>query len=169
MGGILTVVIALSDHIWSRFGNVSMAGLLGIPSWAVAIFVALAMIAYWLLEYLVYLRRRMRGARYELAQLRSQGVAIRNEGRSIIDRQKFEDWNKRSLDWNEQVIANIKKINEADAEWFSILDVVPDARLPIEHTSAVDLKMSADHHKSYREHDLRLKRLGEMLYEIWER
>ena len=169
IGAIVSVVIAFSDHIWSWFGNASMTGLLGVPSWAMAIIIALCMIAYWLLEHLVHLRRRIRGARYELAQLRSRGVAIRNEGRSITNRQKLEDWGKSSLDWNEEVIASIKKINEADAEWFSVLDVVPDPRLPIEHTSTVDLKMSADHHKLYREHDLRLKRLGEMLYEIWDR
>jgi hypothetical protein len=169
IGGIISVVIAFSDHIWSWFGNASMTGLLGVPSWAVAIIVALGMIAYWLLEDLVHLRRRMRGARYELAKLRSQGVAIRNEGTSITHRQTLENWKKRTLDWNEEVIANIKMINEADAEWFSILDVVPEPRIPIERTSTVDLTLSADHHKLYREHDLRLKRLGEMLYEIWER
>jgi hypothetical protein len=169
IGAVISVIIGISDHLWSWLGNTSMAKLLGIPSWAVAIIVALLLISYWLLEYLVQLRRRIRGARAELAELRKDGVALRNEGRSISDKATFAKWKKATLDWDEKVIAAIKKINEADAVWFSVLDVVPEPRLPIEDTSQVDLILSAAHHKAYREHDYRLRRLGEMLYELWER
>jgi hypothetical protein len=111
----------------------------------------------------------MRGARFELAKLRTEGVAIRNEGRSISHKQVLSKWEKKVGDWNSAVISSMGEINQADAEWFSVMDVIPDARLPIENTIPNDLTASAVHHKLYREHDFQLRRLGEMLYEIWER
>src|ERR1022692_1092297 len=82
IGAIVSAVIAFSDHLWSALGNTSMTKLIGVPSWAVGILVALTLIAYWLLEELVQLRRRISGARHELAKLRTAGVAIRNDGLS---------------------------------------------------------------------------------------
>jgi hypothetical protein len=161
MGAIISVVIALSDHLWAVLGNTSMTALVGIPSWGIGLVVALCLVNYWLLEYLVDLRRRIGGARHELARLRTAGVVIRNEGMSITNVDAWKDWEKRASTWNDDVIASIKKINEADAEWFSILDVVPEARLPISATLPLDLRVSAAHHKLYREHDFRLKRLAE--------
>src|SRR5262249_55553559 len=134
IGAIISVVIALTDHVWSLLGNVSMTRILGIPSWGAGIIVALLLVAYWLLEYLVQLRRRMRGARFELAKLRTEGVVIRNEGRSISHKQALSKWEKKVGDWNSAVILSMGEINQADAEWFSVMDVIPDARLPIENT-----------------------------------
>lgn len=165
IGGIITLAIALFDLVRPLLEGVGMTALVGMPSWALAIIVALGLIAFWLLERLVKLERQIKGARLELARLRTDGVALRNEGRGFLGTEPaWPDWEKRVLQWNDDVIANIKKINEADAEWFSVLDVVPPPRLKPHAYPGSD-----GHNKLYPEHDFRLKRLGEMIYSVWER
>jgi hypothetical protein len=168
IGGIVSIIIAVSDHLWPSLGF-SVSSVLGLPSWALGVIIALLLISYWLLEHVTELRLRMKGARLELAKLRATGVALRNEGMWIADREVLRRWERRVEKWNKDVIKNIAKINEADAEWFSILDVVPPGRLSIERTLNNDLQRSAHHNKLYREHDFRLRRLGQMIYRLWER
>lgn len=161
IGAVVAVVIGFVDWFSAQTGFA-----FGVPSWIAAIIVILTLNFFWLLEYIVLLRRRIRGARFDLAKLRAVGVKLRNQGRSISTDAELEYWEKQTLVWNDEVIKNIRAINEADAEWFSILDTVPAARIPLATSPAG--KVNA-HFKAFCEHDFRVKRLGKMIYRIWER
>src|SRR2546425_6555074 len=105
LGGLFTLAIAISDTVRVYFFGSDESILNRIPSWMFAVVFALALISFWLLDYLAVLRRRISGARFELAKHRTEGVAIRNEGMSITDRASFEAWEKRATTWNDAVIA----------------------------------------------------------------
>jgi hypothetical protein len=148
---------------------------LGLPKWAAAVIVLLFVTWVWLLEYVVRQRRRLRGARLDLATLRSEGVAIRNE---IIKKnatpEAFDDWIGRSLEWNDRVIAALKNISLGDAEWFSVLDIVPPPRIDIEVDivgGGSDFFVNDERRKrvrrAFQHHDFRLARLGEMIQRLW--
>ena len=81
----------------------------------------------------------------------------------FADQASWQRWEKEAKDWNEKVLEEMKKLDEADALWFSVLDNVPEPRIkfykPYNHKDP--------HDKLYREHDLRLRRLGEMLQTNW--
>jgi hypothetical protein len=167
MGGIVTIVIATADFARSWLTGRGLEWLVGVPSWLIAIIVALGLVAFWLLEHLAQLRRRMRGARLDLAKLRSEGVALRNAGVTMAD-DAWELWQEKVLKWNQNVIRNIREINEADAEWFTTLDIVPPPRIEVRVVPRDPQTLQA-HGKLFREHDFRLKRLGRMIYRLWER
>jgi hypothetical protein len=156
IGSTVTLLVGLFD----RFIPMGLREVLGVPSWAVGVLTALGFIVFWLLQRLVELERRMRGARLKLAQLRAAGVALRNEARTPLDLEAFADWKLRIAAWNMEVVAEIRKVSEGDAEWFSILDIVETPRIPI-HVSLQGDDLD------YRMHDLRLKRLGDMIYNLW--
>lgn len=92
--------------------------------------------------------------RLQLAKLRADGVAMRNDAQSMID---SSAWASVADDWMRQTIATIKEIDEADAEWFRILDAVPPARV------ALNPNATAAHSKAFREHDYRLVRLDKLI------
>jgi hypothetical protein len=161
IGGIITATIAFSDYIRNRIFGGSESALLQIPSWVYAVFVGLGFVLWWLLEELVRLRRQIKGARFELARLRAEGVAIRNDGMGISSETDFAEWERRALIWNDRVIESMRKISEADAEWFSILDVVTAPRV------GTGFKYGP-FQKLFGEHDLRVKRLGKMIYRLWK-
>lgn len=164
VAGLIALVVGAFDYLRRVTEQRGMTALVGMPSWAVGIVVFLAIVGWWLLERLVKLERQMKGARLELAKLRVDGVALRNEGRRMTGYEEtWKNWSTRALKWNDDVIASMKKLNEADAEWFSVLDVVPPARLALTKAG------SLDHEKLYQEHDFRLRRLGEMIYGVWTR
>jgi hypothetical protein len=77
LGGLFTLAIAISDTVRVYFFGSDESILNRVPSWMFAIVFALALISFWFLDYLAVLRRRISGARFELAKLRTEGVAIR--------------------------------------------------------------------------------------------
>ena len=79
--------------------------------WLSALAVALFLGTLWILEYTVELRKQISGTRVGLSELRQEGVAIRNDGRSpFSDISAWEDWRDLTLNWNNRVIVKIKKI-----------------------------------------------------------
>ena len=141
--------------------NISPGSLL---PWVSAFATILIVIVLALLDYAVKLRRRMGGARIKLSHLREEGVRIRNAGNNqFADQSSWLRWQESALDWDKKIIDAIKEVNEADAIWFSVLDVVPSPRIPFYRTH----DPSDPHEKLYREHDFRLKRLGAMIQNLW--
>jgi len=96
-----------------------------------------------------------------LAQHRREGVEIRNAGSRLeLEDSDFNAWLAKVTDWMERAISLIAQIDPADAEWFRILDAVPDPRVPLyrprkHHEGA--------HLKAHREHDFRLVRLEQLI------
>lgn len=161
VAAIFFSVTALFDRIASWLKGGSMMDLIGMPSWAAGIIVLLLFFLYWTIERLVLLDRRMSGARAELAKLRSEGVEIRNDGVEIKDEGAWRQWEKAANEWSEKVYVNLRKISEADAEWFRVLDVVPvTPRVP-------HIPFNKEHTKLFGEHDCRVDRLGSMVYNLW--
>ena len=133
----------------------------GFPSWGLGVTVIFFFYTWWFLDHLVERNKRISGARVHLSTLRHAGVDIRNDGRFGI--QTAADWNhwkSRAEEWEIKVIENIEIIDKGCAEWFRILDVVPQPRLHL-------TRFSEDHQKLYNEHDFRVKRLGELIQELW--
>lgn len=141
--------------------------LLGVPSWVVATWVGTGLIVYWLLDHLVKMRDRIKGARLELARLRTSGVDLRNHGRHLIGSKiPWKKWEKDVTDWDLNVIDCLKNVNEAAAEWFKVLDVVPSPRLQvIEFLQDQDERDA--HLDLYKWHDFRLTRLEKLIWIIW--
>ena len=147
---------------------------LGLPKWAAAMIVFLFVTWMWLLEHVVKMRRRLRGARLDLATLRSEGVRIRNEVLRLRAAQEvFEDWERRALEWNDRVIAALNSISQGDAEWFSVLDVVPPPRFDLEFELEAGNDYFANEQvrnrlrRAFQHHDFRLARLGRMIQRLW--
>ena len=166
IGAVCVGVIGAVDWIYAKLKAANMmTELIGLPSWVIATWVAAGFVIYWLLDHAVKLQRRMGGARVELSNLRAEGVEIRNTGRhKFADEPSYLAWKKSVIDWEANVVAAISKVNEADAEWFKVLDVVPiPARLPFyKKHDPEDL-----HELHYRMHDCRLDRLGKMILNLW--
>jgi hypothetical protein len=148
---------------------------LGLPKWAAAVIVFLAVTWVWLLEHTVKQRRRLRGARLDLATLRSEGVRIRNEIlRKNAAPEFFDEWIARTREWNDRVVGSLRNISVGDAEWFSVLDVVPPARLGLEFEfvgGGSDFLTNEDKRneirRAFQHHDFRLARLGDMIQRLW--
>ena len=100
-----------------------------------------------------------------LAQLRTEGVVIRNEAQSgQVDDQNFQEWSGRADKWRRDVIDVIRHVNRADSEWFSTLDVVPPARVsaPI-RVGLNNVSEATNFVRIYNQHDYRLVRIEELL------
>jgi hypothetical protein len=96
--------------------------------------------------------------RKPLALLRAKGVAIRNAGQKQKEA-TFKEWLADTEKWDADVLAEIRKTDEADAEWFDILDAVPEARVQY-------IPYPGDQHrhiKAMREHDYRLVKLEQLI------
>jgi hypothetical protein len=131
----------------------------------VAFLTGLSFVAVCLLTRLVRLERQIRGTRIELSRLRTRGVEIRNAGMRVPPpaegKWSWPDWEKAASEWSSDVVAAIQKIDEGYAEWFNILDVVPNPpRVPFNMAHV-------EHAKLFREHDFRVMRLGELIRELW--
>jgi hypothetical protein len=99
-------------------------------------------------------------ARLKLAELRADGVAMRNAAQNYLDSSAFL---MDTTDWMSRTILAIKAIDEADAEWFKTLDAVPPPRVPHHPNASRSLA------KAFREHDLRLARLDQLINRYAER
>ena len=166
-GFLVALAIGRLDWLYQKIINqpqtpeTAIHTIFGFPSWILGVTVALFLLFYWLLEYAVKLRRQIKGARAELASLRSLGVEIRNHGLQLRDEAAWKDWAIAAENWNKEVYKSLQKISEADAELFRVLDVLPsEPRVPY-------IPLNEDHKKLLSEHDCRLDRLGTMVYSRW--
>jgi hypothetical protein len=94
--------------------------------------------------------------RLRLAQLRTEGVVIRNRV-SEVTPDMDAAWIAQTESWNTRLIQVIKRHDRPDAEWFRTLDIVPLPRIILAPTDRPDLF----HH--YAMHDRRLERLDQLI------
>jgi hypothetical protein len=95
-----------------------------------------------------------------LAQLRTEGVVIRNKAAGVEDG-NVEEWIRNANAWMLEVIKTIGQISAADSEYFRTLDIVPPARVqvPMKLKNAAYAPLFIFR---YNAHDLRLVRLDEL-------
>lgn len=151
----------LVDYQWIQEGGQNM--IFGAPSWAWAVIFGLSYFSFFILRYAHKLRTQIQETRKEIAQLREEGVKIRNDGLTkFIDPSLLRKWEEDVLDWNERTKKALKKDSEAFSIWFATLDTVP-----VKPRVFVDPDLPASHLKSLREHDRRLDNLGQMIRDLW--
>ena len=92
----------------------------------------------------------------QLAELRSKGVGIRNEGTTLDQIDKQEQWFERVNLWKENTIDTLRQISKSDAEMFKTLNLVPN----IEFNCKI---LSPQHKKMLREHNERISRLENLI------
>jgi hypothetical protein len=127
----------------------------------------LAIIIVWALH--TYMTREFLGMKLDafkqkklrLANLRSEGVRIRNDSLrlQLVDGD-FECLSQSMLRWEGNVLATIGSIDLADAESFHILDEVPPPNIPLSHRRSGH---EGAHLKIHREHDFRIKKLAALI------
>jgi hypothetical protein len=93
-------------------------------------------------------------SRFRLAELRADGVTIRNAALNFLD---ASSWVYDTHQWMNRVIDTIKEIDKADAEMFRTLDAVPPPRVPHHPNASPQLA------KAFREHDFRLVKLERLI------
>ena len=96
-----------------------------------------------------------------LAQLRSEGVRIRNEAEHVQD-DDLQTWLGKVDTWMHEVIDTIRPVNEVDSEWYKTLDIVPPARVHM-RVSFANQSHASVFIRIYNQHDYRLVRLDELL------
>ena len=106
------------------------------------------------------LQTRLRSAqddgrrRLALSELRTRGVALRNNG---MDRTRdYREWDEERMSWMKNAISAISAIDSADAEWFRTMNVVPSPRLPA-------ISPDTSHQKAYQEHEYLLVKLESLI------
>jgi hypothetical protein len=126
-----------------------------------AIVIVWALHAYMTREFLgmkvdAFGRKRLR-----LANLRSEGVRIRNNSLRLqmVDGD-FDALSRDMLRWEGKVLATIGSIDLADAENFHVLDEVPPPQIPLAHPRS---HHEGAHLKIHREHDFRIKKLAAII------
>ncbi len=92
-------------------------------------------------------------ARLHLARLRTAGVSLRNRQ---LELDEVADWMSQFRDWELAVVAEIEKIDAADAEWFRTLDAVPPPRVNFN-------ELSPEYSKAFRELDFKLVKLERLM------
>jgi hypothetical protein len=138
--GLVGALLGVADHYWPHLQLLPLYGW-QIPIWAFATFFVgrLVMAPYWmwLEDQKVSPAKVDLAKRKRLSQLRSDGVARRHAAISTID--------------------------EADADWFAILDAVPQSRVPVWPFKG------GQHLKAFGEHDYRLLRLDQLIQKFGSR
>lgn len=109
------------------------------------------------LEVVAYEAQETEKILVHLAELRTCGVSIRNEGMALDEENKLEPWIKKVDDWTKNVIDEIGQISKPDAEYFKTLNWVPAINFS-------RLILNPEHLKTLREHNERIERL-EKLYQ----
>jgi hypothetical protein len=102
-------------------------------------------------------------AKLLLARLRGEGVVIRNDVPPYLLPDEFVAWQSKVTGWMNEVIETIKVVSAADSEWFTTLDAVPAARVPIPNIRLATKEDLALFTSVFRQHDFRLKRLNDLL------
>jgi len=102
-----------------------------------------------------------------LAQLRTEGVKIRNEA-GYVDDTNLQEWLGKLDTWMHEVLDAIRAVSAVDAELFRTLDVVTPARLqvPIRLKNQLHVPVFVN---VYNQHDLRLVRLKDLLEKYQKR
>jgi len=98
-----------------------------------------------------------------LAQLRSEGVAIRNEAHQMLFTTHLDAWTTKVTDWMKEVIETLEAKNAVDSEWFATLGEVPEARVPIPNLRLGGQTDRETFVAIFRQHDFRLARLDKLL------
>lgn len=169
LGVLVSLVVARADWINKKLVQIEILPsgtedmIFGFPSWILGFASALAFLFAWMFAYAHKLRRQIQISRVELSKLRKRGVALRNEGKSLFSsNSEFLEWSQNTKDWHKEVYESLKKISEADAEWFETLDVVPQPRIPLLNSFITNTQIDR-----YRQLDFQVRRLGEMIRELW--
>ena len=104
------------------------------------------------------LQTRLRSAqdngkrRLALSELRTRGIAIRNNG---MDRTRdYREWDEERMSWMKNAISAINAIDSTDAEWFRTM--TPSPRLPA-------ISSDSSHQKVYQEHEYLLVKLESLI------
>jgi hypothetical protein len=137
---------------------------------ALAVMSVVFIFLFWImLEHALMLTRQISDARVRLAELRVEGVEIRNAGlEGVTDKAELESWGRRIGAWTDDVQSELGKISKSDAVWFSVLDIVPSPRISPSRWP----KGNPEHGeflKLFAQHDFRVMRLGEMIRELWSK
>ena len=90
-----------------------------------------------------------------LGNLRSEGVALRNDGTSLTSKEEVDEWIKTVDSWSEKVLSEIQKLSPSEASIFRTLDWITFP--PFEHT------FNPEHNKNLRMHSLRLINLKNLV------
>lgn len=161
--GIVGVVLGLVDWAARQW---DWWPLTTTPHWFVWLLIVAGLLVWWLLTYANGLRTRMRVTRVALSVLRNEGVDLRNRIQGpILDQAVWDGLRKKIDDWNTQVIAELRQLNEADANLFSILDVVEPPRVPpsVGGPRVLPEPWVNDRLRLYSWQDVRVKRLFNMI------
>ena len=97
--------------------------------------------------------------RFELSELRTRGVEIRNAAAS----RKDTEFRNEMLDWFAQTKSEIENIDAADSEWFGTLDAVPSPRV------AAPSSLTPVALKAFRELDYMLVKLDSLIVKYGSR
>ena len=96
-----------------------------------------------------------------LTQLRAEGQEIRSDG-GLVDDSNIGQWLKRVEIWSNQTSTAIQEIDHGDAEYFKTLDTVPPPRV-FKNSHCQATANQSDYLSFCSQHDLRLRRLDELL------
>lgn len=158
---VIITLVGLLDFLSLKATGVSSAQIIGVPSLFVSIILAIIITWYWLLTHIVKLNKTRDGAYLELSKLRLKGVEIRNRGRvKFPEDNQLKVWVQEVEDWDKNVISALGEIDKGAAQWFRVLDIVPEPRLSL-------LTDNQNHMHQYRMHDRRLDNLGQLIRELF--
>jgi len=130
-------------------------------SLTVAIIIVWGLHAYMTREFLGMKLDAFKRKKLRLANLRREGVGIRNDSLQLgLTGGSFDDLTQKMLRWEGSVLAAIGSIDLADAESFHILDEVPPPNIPLSHPHSGH---ESAHLKIHREHDFRIKKLAALI------
>ena len=93
----------------------------------------------------------------KLGSLRTEGVALRNKGMSLIDKIGLSSWIQDFHNWDGKVLNTIQQASPDKAEWFRTLDRFQGLNYPN--------ALSQDHVRFLRIFDEKLRRLDIIIRE----
>ena len=92
----------------------------------------------------VILKGQIEGILLDLALMRSQGVAIRNQGNAHLDDEDYDDWKACYLEWHQKLISKASELTPMEGEWLTTLDKFPTWNFPnVERKEQVQLLREA--------------------------
>lgn len=91
----------------------------------------------------------------KLAELRTEGVKLRNFGTGIKDPSTLSKWIKDYIEWDKTVIKTLSKLSKAQAGWFTTLD-----RMPL---NVFPTTLNSEHSRYLNIFEEKLKRLDKVL------
>ncbi len=102
-------------------------------------------------------------ARLRSAELITEGVGLRNEALdhyNPFNDDELQGWGNRAMLWHNAVLATLKSVSPADAEWYRTLNEVPPPVIPL-----AEPPWGADEGvlEIYRDHNFRLKKLDQLV------